>query len=114
MDLKEMTVTEETRIFGAKAPNSDRIVYHKSSTLNALRMELARSGHGYIVVNEVVDGVAVPPMSDGLKRYSFLTSLLQNHGLELREWLADNGCVCRCGKAKSKDDLADAPKVLSE
>jgi hypothetical protein len=86
------------RKFGVKAPNQDRVVLHEAPTLEAERMALAKAGFGYIVVHEVVDGVSVEPLPDGLKRYSFMTSLLVNHADELREWLAEQGCTCQCNR----------------
>lgn len=89
------------RQFGVMIPGQDRIVFHKGETLAAVKKTLMI---GYMVVNELVDGVTVPPLPDGLKYYSFMTSLILNHGLELREWLEANGCVCKCGSSGGNAD----------
>lgn len=81
------------------------MVFHKAETLAEVKANLLI---GYKVVNELVDGVTVPPLPDGLKHYTFMTSILQNHGLELREWLAENGCVCRCERSMLVES-ADTP-----
>ena len=82
------------RIFGILSPNSDRVTsYQKAATFGELQEKLLI---GYKIVNEVLDGITVPPLPDGLKRYTYMTHLLHVHGEELREWLAGNGCVCRC------------------
>ncbi len=93
-----MSVVKVERTFGIIAPQGDRISFQKAATRAELEEKLLI---GYKIVNELVDGVTVPPLPDGLKRYSFMTSLLMNHSLELREWLAENGCVCRCGQASA-------------
>lgn len=88
------------RTFVIGIPGSGRTVKHEADTLAQMKLRL---DIGYDVLGEVVDGVAIsPPLPDGLKRYSFMTSVLRDHGLELREWLAENGCVCKCGASASK------------
>jgi hypothetical protein len=91
------------RTFVIGIPGQDRTTRHEAETLSQATMRL---DIGYKVVGEVVDGVAISPaLPDGLKRYSFLTSILRDHGLELREWLAENGCVCKCGGSNAKESL---------
>lgn len=87
------------RTFIIGIPGQDRTTRHEAETLAQATMRL---DIGYRVIGEIVDGVAISPaLPDGLKRYSFLTSILRDHSLELREWLADNGCVCKCGNSAS-------------
>jgi hypothetical protein len=87
------------------------IVFQRADTRAELESQLLI---GYKIVNELVDGVTVPSLPDGLKHYSFLTSLLVNHGLELREWLAENGCVCRCGDPIRNGGTSDVEAVTHE
>jgi hypothetical protein len=96
------------RQFGIMRPDGSGIFFKKSETLAAAQKDLMI---GYTLVNELVDGVTVPPMPDGLKHYSFMTSLLLNHGLELREWLQENGCVCQCGGSGGKADAKGTVKA---
>lgn len=82
------------RIFIVGIPGQSRTAQHEAETVAQIELKL---DIGYKVIGEVLDGVAVSPvLPDGLKHYSFMTSLLRTHGIELREWLAENGCVCKC------------------
>jgi hypothetical protein len=87
------------------------MLFHKAETFAEAKEKLLI---GYKVVSELVDGVTVPPLPDGLKHYTFLTSLLINHGLELREWLAENGCVCRCAEPVPHGGSSDAETGFDE
>lgn len=99
------------RYFGVMGPNRDKIIPHKAETLAECREKLLI---GYEVVNEIVDGICVPPMSDGLKHYTYMTHLLLTHGLELREWLAENGCVCKCGAEPSTETRKKSSKAVGD
>jgi hypothetical protein len=66
---------------------TNRLIDHQAETLAE---EKERIQDGYELVSERVDGVEVPPLPDGLKHYSLLTFILQNHEQELREWLDEN------------------------
>ncbi len=46
---------------------------------------------GYHVVSEILDGVTVPPLPDGLPSYTYLTHLLVMYGDELRAWMKEQG-----------------------
>lgn len=87
------------RTFVISSPTDGREFDSQASSLEELEGKLLI---GYRVIAERVSGVKVPVLPDGLKHYTFLTSLLQNHGIELREWLMDNGCVCRCSCSKDE------------
>ncbi len=93
------------RTFGIMRPREEVIIYQRADTRAELESQLLI---GYKIVNELVNGLTVPPLPDGLRHYSYLTALLLNHGLELREWLAENGCVCRCGGPIQDGGTSDA------
>lgn len=95
------------RTFTIGRPDSGRTSNVEGASLAQVQLRL---DIGFKVLGEVVDGVTITPaLPDGLRHYTFLTSLLRDHGLELREWLADNGCVCKCGGSDAKAS-SDTPQ----
>ena len=92
------------RTFVIGIPGSGRTVTHEAESVKLMELRL---DIGYKVLGEMVSGAAIAPaLPDGLKHYTLMTSLLRDHGLELREWLAENGCVCRCGSVSPPDHTA--------
>src|SRR5437868_13312334 len=67
----------------------NRVITHEAESLADSQKKLLV---GYKIVGEIVDNVTLhQPLPDGLPHYTFMTALLMNHGLELVEWLRDNG-----------------------
>jgi hypothetical protein len=92
------------RVFGVMGPGDQRMIFHKGESLASVKKTLLI---GYNIVSELVDGVTVPPLPDGLKYYSFLTNLIHNHEQELKEWLQENGCICQCSSSKRPKSSLD-------
>ncbi len=78
------------RTFLVNGPRGN-MIRHEAETMAELKAKLLI---GYEVAGEVVDGVQIaPPLPDGLKRYTFMTSLLRDHGPELVAFLREAGFV---------------------
>ncbi len=65
-----------------------RLIRQVGESKEAIQSQLVE---GYRVVSEILDGVTVPVLPDGLPHYSYFTHLLIMHGDELRAWLKDQG-----------------------